>query len=118
VILRPPRDVLYRAIAVLGVHRDLLLVIAGKHAMRRLHLDPRDHWVFGITHRAARSDPAADQAIFVGADLQPLAAAVGDLPRRLLQEQALIGGGREDSSSARFFYQSSVIDLRLEAEQR
>ena len=63
-------------------------------------------------------DPAPHQAIGGRIELDPLAAAVRQAGRRLEQQQALIGRGREEPAAAAFLHEVLVILLRLEAEQR
>src|SRR6202030_3195431 len=88
-VLRPPRDVLDGAVGVVGGDGELLLAVARHHAMLRVDGDPRDYRIALLAEGHAGSDPAADEAILVGADLDALAAAVRHLAGRLGQQQTL-----------------------------
>src|SRR5207249_2473855 len=74
-VLRPPGNVLDRAVAVVGVGGELLLVMAGEDAVRGLDGDPGHHRVGRPADGRPGGDPAADELVLVGADFHALAAA-------------------------------------------
>src|SRR5205085_3846403 len=94
-VLGAAGDVLDRAVAVVGVDGELLLVVAGHDPVVGVDRDARDHGVGGRAVGQAGGDPAADEAVLVGVLLHALAAAVGQPAGRLVQQQAVVRGGRE-----------------------
>src|SRR5262249_52422260 len=76
-VLGPAGDVLDAAVAVVGGEGELLLVLPGQDPVLGVDRDPGHDRVVLLAEGHAGGDPAADQLVLVGADLDALAAGVG-----------------------------------------
>ena len=116
--LRHRRDVLRRAVGVVGDHHELLLAARRERARRRQDFDLAHLRIIRLAERQALLDPAVDQSIGDGIGLHPLPAAMRDQAGRLQQQQAALGRSGEQTPAAAFLHQVVVILARLEAQER
>ncbi len=86
VVLGAACDVVDRAVGVVGVDGELGLVLARRHAVLGIDGDVRHNRIVVAAVRRARRDPAANDLVLVGADVDALAAAVGNDARGLEQQ--------------------------------
>src|SRR5262249_942593 len=117
-ILSAASDVEHGAVGVVGVHRQLLAIVPRDDPLLGEDADLGHDRSGGFAEGSAGSDPAADQLVLVGVLFHAFAAGVSDAAGRLLQEQAVLGGGREQTAAASVLYQRLVIELGHKAEER
>ena len=115
---RAARHVLDVAVRVARDHRELLLGLRQHRALLRKHFDARDDGVFRVAVGHALRNPALEEVVIIGANIQPRAAAVRDDARALEQQQAGVRRRGGEPASARFLHEILVVFLRLEAEER
>ena len=110
-------DVGGRAVGVAGDDPELLAPLAGDGPLRWLDGERGELGILALADRHPLADPAGQRVVLGRADGELLAPAVGDLGRRLADQEARGRAGREHSPPPPVLDQRLVIRLRVEPEQ-
>ena len=90
----------------------------GQHGLSRRHVEPLQNGAAGRVGGAAGGDPAAQDAVLAGADVEALAALVGDGGRRLEEDEAVFGMEAVGTAGELIARQDGEVEIGILAAER